>query len=74
MFPLSLLPESLQRVVTWLPFAYETYYPTLILLQRLEPGEIARVIVVQILWVLVLLGVARFAWSRGLRRYAAFGG
>ncbi len=74
MFPLSLLPDSLQRVVTWLPFAYETYYPTLILLQRLEHGEIIRIIVVQSIWLLVLLEVARFAWSRGLRRYAAFGG
>lgn len=74
MFPLSLLPESLQSVVTWLPFAYETYYPTLILLQRLEPNEIMRVILVQSIWVVALLTMTRFAWSRGLRRYAAFGG
>ncbi len=74
MFPLSLLPESVQNVVTWLPFAYETYYPTLILLQRLEPSEIGRVILIQVLWVAVLLAAARFAWARGLKRYAAFGG
>lgn len=74
MFPLSLLPESVQNVVLYLPFAYETYYPTLILLQRLDHAEIIRIIIVQVVWVLVLAAAARLAWSRGLRRYAAFGG
>ncbi|MGD2109949.1 MAG: ABC-2 family transporter protein [Phycisphaerae bacterium] len=74
MFPLSLLPEAARSVVTWLPFAYETYYPTLILLQRLEPSEIVGVIAVQSIWVLVLFGLGGLAWFRGLRRYAAFGG
>ena len=74
MFPLSLLPDSVQDVVTWLPFAYETYYPTLILLQRLDSGETARVLLVQGLWVVVLLAAARVAWVRGLKRYAAYGG
>jgi ABC-2 type transport system permease protein len=74
MFPLSLLPESLQHVVTWLPFAYETYFPAMILLQKLEPQEIARVLLVQAMWVAVLATACRWAWARGLRRYAAFGG
>lgn len=74
MFPLSLLPDSVQSVVTWLPFAYETYYPTMILLQRLDTGESVRVILIQAGWVAVLFVTARVAWQRGLRRYAAFGG
>lgn len=74
MFPLSLLPESVQDVVTLLPFAYETYYPTLILLQRLEPDQILRVMTIQLAWVIVLMSLGRLAWARGLRRYAAFGG
>ena len=74
MFPLSLLPDVVQHVVMYLPFAYETYYPAMILLQRLEPAEIGRVIMVQCIWIVVLAVAARVAWSRGLRRYAAFGG
>lgn len=74
MFPLSLLPDSMQQVVTWLPFAYETYYPTLILLQRLDTSEAVRVLLVQSGWVVVLLAAGRIAWWRGLKRYAAFGG
>ncbi|RME38206.1 MAG: ABC transporter permease [Planctomycetota bacterium] len=74
MFPLSLLPDWLQPWITVLPFAYETYYPTLILLQRLDPARALDVIAVQLIWVVVLMGLTRFAWARGLRRYAAFGG
>lgn len=74
MFPLSLLPDSVQSVVMWLPFACETYYPTLILLGRLETAEAWRVVALQAGWVVVLGGAARVAWVRGLRRYAAFGG
>ncbi len=74
MFPLSLLPDSIRGVLTWLPFAYETYYPTLILLQRADAAEITRILSVQAMWVITLLIFARIAWWRGLRRYAAFGG
>jgi len=74
MFPLSLLPAGLQSVVTNLPFAYETYYPTLLLLQRLDTGAAMHVISMQMVWVVVLGSAARIAWLRGLKRYAAFGG
>lgn len=74
MFPLTLLPDSIRSVVMWLPFAYETYYPTMVLLQRLEPIEVARVILVQVGWIVVIGGAVRLAWALGLRRYAAFGG
>jgi len=74
MFPLSLLPDSVRAFVTYLPFAYETYYPTLILLRQLAPDEIQRVLLVQAAWVIVLLLASRVAWRRGLRRYAAYGG
>jgi len=74
MFPLSLLPDGVQSVVTLLPFAYETYYPSLILLQRLETPEIMEVVAVQLLWVVVLFAAIRVVWARGLRRYAAYGG
>jgi len=74
MLPLSLLPDWLQTAVGWLPFAYETYYPTLIMLQKLDLTQMLNVILVQFLWAAALLLFARWVWSRGLRRYAAFGG
>lgn len=74
MFPLTLLPDALHELITLMPFAYETYFPTMILLNKLDSGEVARVLLMQAGWVLVLFMAVRFAWHRGLRRYAAFGG
>ncbi len=74
MFPLSLLPDWAANFINRLPFAYETYFPVLILLQRLDVDEALRVIAIQAAWVLVLGVAVRWAWSRGLRRYAAYGG
>ncbi len=74
MFPLSLLPDTLRTIVSWMPFAYETYYPTLIGLQTLTGAEAWWVIAVQVGWITVLGTLTLVAWRRGLRRYAAFGG
>lgn len=74
MFPLSLLPEGVQRVVIHLPFAYETYYPTMLLLQRLDRAAAIDVILGQLAWLLIISVCGRLAWHFGLRRYAAFGG
>jgi len=74
MFPLSLLPEWVQKSVLVLPFAYETYYPALVLLQRVEPAQAVEIVLVQLFWVVALGTLARVAWQLGLRRYAAYGG
>jgi len=74
MFPLSLLPKSVEKIVTLLPFAYETYYPVLILLQKVSVEEAVRIIVVQFVWGSIVAGLCLFAWKRGLHQYAAFGG
>lgn len=73
-FPLTLLPEGLQRVITYLPFAYETFYPVMVLLGKCEPAEVGRVLIGQCVWILVLAALVAIGWRRGLRRYAAFGG
>jgi ABC-2 type transport system permease protein len=74
MFPLSLLPAGLGRLITWMPFAYETYYPTLILVGKISGAEAGGVLLGQAAWIAVLAGLVAWTWRRGLRRYAAFGG
>lgn len=73
-FPLTMLPEGLRDAITYLPFAYETFYPVMLLLGKYDQGEALRVVVGQCAWILVLAGLVSFGWKRGLRRYAAFGG
>lgn len=74
MFPLSLLPAGLSQIITWMPFAYETYYPTLILVGKISGAPAGRVLLGQALWIGVLSALVAWTWRRGLRRYAAFGG
>lgn len=75
-FPLTILPEGIQRAVTVLPFAYETFYPTMILLGKYnhDPGAIVQILVGQFIWIAVLAVGVTAIWRRGLRHYAAFGG
>jgi len=73
-FPLTLLPEWLERVVKFLPFAYETFYPVMLLLGKMDINEGLHVIGGQCAWIAVLAVVVTIGWRRGLRRYAAFGG
>jgi ABC-2 type transport system permease protein len=73
-FPLTMLPAGMQQVVTRLPFAYETFYPVMLLLGKYDAAEAWRIVAGQCVWIVVLAAVVRFGWRRGLRRYAAFGG
>lgn len=74
LFPLDILPEPLQRLLPWTPFFYELYFPVSIWLGKTAGAELWRGLALQIGWVLVAWCLARWAWHRGLRRYAAFGG
>ena len=73
-FPLTMLPDGLRHAITLLPFAYETFYPVMILLGKCDHVETMRVLAGQCMWVAVVAGVVAIGWKRGLRRYAAFGG
>lgn len=73
-FPLTMLPGGLREAITWLPFAYETFYPVMILLGKCSPAECWRILGVQCGWIIVLSLLVVFGWRRGLRRYTAFGG
>lgn len=74
MFPLDILPSSLQRVLQFTPFPYQLYFPVSIYMGKLTGQVMFQGLAVQAAWVLVMYGLARVAWARGLRRYSAVGG
>jgi ABC-2 type transport system permease protein len=74
MFPLDLLPAWLFRLSQYLPFYYQTYFPTAILTGRIEFAAAVHGFGIQLAWVLALLALSRFLWLRGLRRHTAVGG
>ncbi|HWA85269.1 MAG TPA: ABC-2 family transporter protein [Opitutus sp.] len=74
-FPLDLLPGGVFRAAQFLPFYYQMYFPAAIFTGRLrDPAIAAQNLGIEFCWVLVLLALAHFLWTRGLRRHTAVGG
>lgn len=74
MFPLDILPPLLQDVLQCTPFPYLLYFPVSIYLGRVNETEIISGICIQAIWLLLAYLLARFVWSRGIRKYGAYGG
>ncbi len=74
-FPLDLLPAPALRVVEYLPFYYQMYFPAAIFTGRInDPALALRGLGIQLAWVVALLLLNQLLWSRGLRRHTAVGG
>ncbi|MFI5335995.1 MAG: ABC transporter permease [Opitutales bacterium] len=74
MFPLDLMPHWIFRLSQFLPFYYQMYFPAAILTGRIDRALALEGFAMQIVWVLLLLGLNRVLWTRGLRRHTAVGG
>lgn len=74
MFPLDLMPDWVFRLSQWLPFYYQMYFPAAVFTGRIGPEMAMQGLAVQVCWVIALLLLNQFLWSRGLRRHTAVGG
>ena len=74
MFPLAFMPEAVQRVLSWLPFPYELYFPVSVLMNRVHGTDLWFGLGVQAFWVIAAGGAAQLMWHQGLRKYQAVGG
>ncbi len=74
LYPVELFPPTLREVLDWLPFRYQIALPAELLTNQHALGEALGLLARQWLWVGVLLAVAVGVWTRGLKRFAAFGG
>lgn len=74
MLPLDWLPEPVATWIQWLPFKYLAFFPSAVILGRYSPGVLARELLIEAGWVVVLYLANRWALNRGLRRYSAYGG
>jgi ABC-2 type transport system permease protein len=74
LFPLSMLPHPLQHVLFLTPFPYQLYFPAAIYMGKISGTQMQWGFMMQIFWVLAAFALARFAWARGIKKYAAFGG
>ncbi len=74
LFPLDILPAPLAKVLAFTPFPYQLYLPVSIYMGKTAGPDVVRGVLIQAAWVIVAWLAARFAWSRGLKKYSAVGG
>jgi ABC-2 type transport system permease protein len=74
LFPLDLLHPALQNVLYCTPFPSMLSTPIGIYMGKISGAGIWLGLLMQLLWLLLAYRLARFAWRRGIRKYAAFGG
>jgi len=74
LFPLSMLHPALRHILFFTPFPYQLYFPVVIYMGKVSGAELQEGLLMQFFWVLAAFGLARFAWARGIKKYAAFGG
>ena len=74
LFPLNLLPPALERALYFTPFPYQLYFPVGIYMGKITGPQLVNGLLMQAGWVVLTYFLARWAWQRGIRKYAAAGG
>lgn len=74
MFPLTLLPDSIEPFVNFLPFKYLAYFPAAVFLGKIPPEELPLEMAIEVAWLIFFAIVCRLAFQRGVARYSGYGG
>ena len=72
--PLTLFPDSWQKVITLLPYAQLLDAPIRLYTGDTPPGAAAGILALQAAWVLVLTGLGAWLWRRHQRHIVVQGG
>ena len=74
LFPLDILPPTIERVLYYTPFPYQLFFPVSIYVGKTTGHELYRGLLIQTGWVVASYLLARWVWKRGIRKYSAVGG
>ncbi len=74
MLPLDFLPPFWASFLKALPFQYMAYFPAVVVLGKVRGQDLAIGLLGELFWAIFFMMLARTLYTRGLRRYSAFGG
>ena len=74
LFPLDILPPVLAHGLNYTPFPYQMFFPVSIYLGQTTGPAMWTGLGIHAFWVAATFSLARFVWSRGIRKYSAVGG
>ena len=72
-FPLTILPAFILKLFLVLPFAYTFFYPVQYYLGKVDFNGALKGLGIQVIWAIILFLIAKFVWSRGLKKYESVG-
>jgi ABC-2 type transport system permease protein len=74
--PVELFPPAVRAVADWLPFRYQIGFPVELMTGAYDAHPAVALALLGRQWLMVLgmLAVTSALWTRGLRRFAAYGG
>lgn len=74
LLPLWFMPSILRKIIACTPFESIYFTPVQIYLGELSGEEILIKMAVQILWIIILGGIAVFFWKKGVKKLVVQGG
>jgi ABC-2 type transport system permease protein len=73
LFPLDILPKTIQQIVFLTPFPYLSFIQTQLFLGKIPTPEIGLHFAILSGWLLFFFVIVRMVWSKGLKDYSATG-
>lgn len=73
LFPLTLLPETIQDALPWTPFPYFLSWPIRAFLGRLTFVEAGQGFAAMAAWTIAFAAILRIVWRKGLKGYTGVG-
>lgn len=74
MFPLTLLPDSIEWFVQLLPLKYLAYFPAAVFLGKIPDEDLPMEMAIEAAWLVFFIIACRWTYAAGVKRYSGFGG
>ncbi len=74
LIPIVFFPKAIQWIFSFLPFSSMIYTPTMIYLGKLTGIELIKAIGIQVIWLGILILIARTMWNTLVKRLTILGG
>ncbi|MBW5445744.1 ABC transporter permease [Cohnella sp. CFH 77786] len=73
-FPLDVFGATFMKIVSFSPFPYTIFFPINILNGKISADAMLQGCMLQLLWIVVLMGCSGLWWKQGMKKYIAVGG
>lgn len=74
LIPLTFFPDTIGKIIRFLPFSYTSFYPIYIFMGKLNLKEIISILAIQIFWAVILIWLMKTLYKKAIIRLQVAGG